>query len=109
LRVSEVTLGAVGLGAWVPLTTFVLAVAAGYLVLFLASGGQTIGMMLAGIRVVADGPRGRVEDLTLAQAISRAGLVLVSVLPLGLGWLPALFGNGLALHDRLSHTRVVRA
>jgi uncharacterized RDD family membrane protein YckC len=109
LRVSEVTLGAVGLGAWVPLTTFVLAVAAGYLVLFLASGGQTIGMMLAGIRVVADGPRGRVEDLTLAQAISRAGLVLVSVLPLGLGWLPAIFGNGLALHDRLSHTRVVRA
>ena len=36
-------------------------------------------------------------------------LAPLSVLALGLGWLPALFGRGLALHDRLAHTRVVRA
>jgi len=31
------------------------------------------------------------------------------VVTLGLGYLPAFFGRGRALHDRLTHTRVVRA
>jgi uncharacterized RDD family membrane protein YckC len=31
------------------------------------------------------------------------------VFALGLGFLPGLFGQGLAVHDRLAHTRVVRA
>jgi uncharacterized RDD family membrane protein YckC len=77
--------------------------------MFTAAGGQTIGMMLAGIRVVPDHPRGGDDQVTLAQATSRAAFALVAVLPLGLGWIPALFGKGRAVHDRLSHTHVVRA
>ena len=79
-----------------------------YLLLFTAADGQTPGKMLAGIRVVSDDD-GFSQRLGLEQAARRALLALVSLLPLGLGWIPALFGRGLAVHDRLAHTRVVRA
>lgn len=91
----------------VPLAAFLAAVGVAYLLMFTAAGGQTVGKMLMGIRVVGDGDGG--EALTLGQAAGRAVLAPVSVAVLGLGWLPAFFGRGLALHDRLAHTRVVRA
>jgi uncharacterized RDD family membrane protein YckC len=62
--------------------------------------------MLMGIRVVDDSSS---EQLTLGQATSRALLAPVSLVVLGLGWIPAFFGRGLTLHDRLARTRVVRA
>jgi len=65
--------------------------------------------MLMGLRVVADTVDSIDNPLTMAQAALRAVLAPLSVLALGLGWLPALFGRGLALHDRLAHTRVIRA
>jgi len=37
------------------------------------------------------------------------GLTVPSVLALGVGFVPALVGDERALHDRLAHTRVVRA
>jgi uncharacterized RDD family membrane protein YckC len=47
--------------------------------------------------------------LTLGQAVSRSLLALPSALALGAGFIPALIGDRRTLHDRLSHTRVVRA
>lgn len=88
-----------------PLTAFFLLLNGGYFVAFTAVGGQSIGKMALGIRVIAqeDGsvPIGRATVRTLAY--------LVSALPLGAGFLPGvLSADRLALHDRLAHTRVVR-
>ena len=105
LRVCDVSLSDLSLSALVPLLAFLVLMDVGYLLMFTAAGGQTVGKMLMHIRVVGQSD----EDgghLTLEQAAWRAAL---SVIGLGLGWLPALFGSGLALHDRLAHTRVVRA
>jgi uncharacterized RDD family membrane protein YckC len=100
----------------VPLAVFLLLLNGGYLATFTAAGGQTIGKMLTGIRVVAERP----EDdqgfdrftlrVTLGAAVLRAAAYLVSLLPAGLGFATILFdAEGRALHDRLSETRVVKA
>jgi uncharacterized RDD family membrane protein YckC len=90
------------------LVTFLVLVDVGYQLLFTAAGGQTIGKMLLGIRVIGD-DRSSGHSPDVAQAFARALLTLPSVLALGLGFLPALVGDHRALHDRLAHTRVVRA
>lgn len=108
LRVAESGLSDLGLTSVVPLAAFLLLVQAVYLLMFTAAGGQTLGKMLVGIRVVADDTAGRHVGLTLRQVAWRTGLAMVSVLAVGLGWVPALTGRGLAIHDRLAHTRVVR-
>lgn len=95
----------------VPVAGFLLLINGGYFVLFTAAGGQTIGKMLTGIRVVpADPPgltRGRVP---LAHAVIRVAGYAASLLPLGLGYLPALIGQERrAIHDRLADTRVIQA
>jgi uncharacterized RDD family membrane protein YckC len=94
----------------VPIAAFLLLMGAGYLAMFNAAGGQTIGKMLFGIRVVTD-DEAETEGLppTARQATYRAFLTVPSVLLLGIGFLPALMGSRRAVHDRLSHTRVVRA
>jgi uncharacterized RDD family membrane protein YckC len=60
------------------------------------------------VPVESGGPwEGRVP---LGHAVLRAVGYLVSVLPAGLGLLPALFGaDRRAVHDRLADTRVVKA
>lgn len=88
-----------------PTLAFLLVVGLGYLLLFTAAGGQTIGKMLCGIRVVDESD----DVLPLRQAIYREVIALPSVLALGLGFFPALVGDERALHDRLAHTKVVRA
>jgi uncharacterized RDD family membrane protein YckC len=91
-----------------PLVFFLLVLDLGYLLLFTVIGGQTVGKMLLGLRVVARSPDGGpAAPMTAAQAVSRALLTIPSVLALGAGFLPALVGQGLALHDRLTRTRVV--
>jgi uncharacterized RDD family membrane protein YckC len=92
----------------VPLFAVLLLVASGYLLMFTVAGGQTVGKMLTHIRVV-DGDDAIASGLTPRQAAVRALLTVPSVLALGAGFVPALLGQGPALHDRLSHTRVVRA
>jgi uncharacterized RDD family membrane protein YckC len=112
LRVLELTFADVQLLPPVPLGVFLVLLNGGYLAAFTAAGGQTIGKMLMGIRVVpdqaADGaPYGRV---TFGSAVLRAAAYLVSLAPAGLGFAPILFATGgRALHDRLANTRVVRA
>ena len=88
-----------------PLAAFFLLLNGGYFVAFTAVGGQSIGKMALGIKVVSQEesavPVGRATVRTLAY--------LVSALPLGAGFIAgAMSGDGLALHDRLAHTRVVR-
>jgi len=110
LRLCNVALAEVGWAALAPLVVFLLLVNVGYLVLFTAAGGQTLGKMALGIRVVGTSSEDvRDETLTPGQAAWRALLTVPSVFVLGAGLWPALVGGGLALHDRIAGTRVVRA
>jgi uncharacterized RDD family membrane protein YckC len=89
----------------VPLGAFLLFLDAGYLATFTAAGGQTVGKMACGLKVVghADLP------VSTALAIVRAFGALGSFVVLGLGFVPALLGSERrALHDRLADTRVVQ-
>ncbi len=94
-----------------PLLSFLLLLDGGYVTTFVAAGGQTIGKMAAGIRVVpADPAAPSGERVTLGHAIVRGAMFFLCLLPLGLGLLPALFGREhRGLHDRLADTRVVKA
>jgi uncharacterized RDD family membrane protein YckC len=91
-----------------PTVAFLLLVGLGYLLLFTAAGGQTIGKMSTGIRVVPGAGRGL--RVPLGTAVVRAAAYLASLLPLGLGLAPiVLTADRRALHDRLADTRVVQA
>jgi uncharacterized RDD family membrane protein YckC len=92
----------------IPLLAFLLMLNGGYFVAFTAVGGQSIGKMAFGIKVVDQDDE---EDgvVPIGRATLRTFAYLVSALPLGAGFLPGVLGaNRLALHDRLAHTRVVR-
>lgn len=95
----------------IPFLAFVLIQNGGYFVTFVAAGGQTIGKMAFGIKVVPAAPTdGWSDRVRLGTAVLRAVVWFLAVLPLGLGLLPALFGpDRRAAHDRLAGTRVVRA
>jgi uncharacterized RDD family membrane protein YckC len=76
-----------------------------YSFFFLASAGQTIGMMITNLRVVGAGEK----RPSLRQLLSRCCGHLVSLLGLGIGLLWSLFSReSLCLHDRLSGTHVIR-
>ena len=93
----------------VPFLTFLLLLNGGYFASFVAAGGQTIGKMAMGIRVVPFA-REAGARVSFGYAVVRAAAYLVSVLPLGLGLVPALLSaDRRALQDRLADTRVVRA
>ena len=91
-----------------PLAAFLLIISAGYLLMFTIAGGQTLGKMAMGIRVVAGGDTDAPPVLTVRQAAYRELLSLPLVGALGAGYLPAVLGRGPAVHDRLAETRVVR-
>jgi uncharacterized RDD family membrane protein YckC len=109
VRLCAVTFGQVLSLPLVPLAAFVLLIDVGYLFLFAATTGQTLGKMAAGIRVVGSPSGDDLEPLSLRQAIVRSLATVPSVVALGAGFIPALGGEGLAVHDRLARTRVVRA
>ncbi len=89
-----------------PLLAFLLVQNGGYLVAFTA-GGQTLGKMVAGIRVVQSDSEG---SLDLGRAFLRTLLWVMLAVPAGLGFLSALFSRDhRGLHDRFAGTRVVRA
>ena len=88
-----------------PLVAFLFVQNGGYLVAFTA-GGQTLGKMVAGIRVV---PAASDASLDLGRAFLRTVMWLVLAVPVGLGFLTALFtSDHRGLHDRFAGTRVVR-
>jgi uncharacterized RDD family membrane protein YckC len=89
-----------------PLVAFLFVQNAGYLVAFTA-GGQTLGKMVAGIRVVQSDSE---ASLDLGRAFLRTLMWIVLAMPAGLGFLTALFSRDhRGLHDRFAGTRVVRA
>jgi uncharacterized RDD family membrane protein YckC len=110
LRICALTVGQAALLPLLPLATFCIILDVGYLLMFTATSGQTVGKMAAGIRVVGAAPDSAEGGyVTMRQAAVRALLTLPSVLTAGAGFLPALFGRGPAVHDRIAHTRVIRS
>jgi uncharacterized RDD family membrane protein YckC len=88
-----------------PLLAFLLVQNGGYLVAFTA-GGQTLGKMAAGIKVVSTHAE---ASLDLGRSLLRTLVWTVLAVPAGLGFLTALFGHDRrGLHDLCAGTRVVR-
>ncbi len=88
----------------VPLGAFLLGLNVAYLAVFTASGGQTLGKMAMGLRVVPLS-----GGLTPGDAAVRVAVALAGAIVMGAGFLPALVrSDGRALHDFAARTRVVR-
>jgi uncharacterized RDD family membrane protein YckC len=104
LRIASLTMSEWAALPVLPMGTFLGLLKLSYFTAFTCVGGQTIGKMAAGIRVVSDDQR----PIDAAHAVHRALAGAVSFMTLGAGFLPALLGTDRrALHDRLAHTRVV--
>jgi len=104
IEICGLTLLDVGVLPKGPLLAFLLIQNGGYLVAFTA-GGQTIGKMSTGIRVVSASPD---TSLDLGHALLREMLWLVLAIPAGLGFLSALSNpDRRGFHDRFAGTRVV--
>jgi uncharacterized RDD family membrane protein YckC len=89
-----------------PLLTFLLLQNGGYFTAFTTTG-QTLGKMIAGVRVLADDSE---QAPDLGRSVLRVALWLVLALPAGLGLLATILSrDGRGLHDRFAGTRVVRA
>jgi uncharacterized RDD family membrane protein YckC len=111
LKVCALPLTLEGLGALpaAPLAGFLLLLNAGYFVTFTAAVGQTIGKMATGLKIVPASAGGiEANGPNFSFAILRTAAYAASILPIGLGFLPALFAKDRrALHDRLADTRVI--
>jgi uncharacterized RDD family membrane protein YckC len=89
-----------------PLLAFLVLQNGTYLVGFTA-GGQTLGKMALGIRVVTADDS---SPLGVGRALRRTLMWAILASPAGLGLLSAFFSSDYrGLHDRLAGTRVVRA
>jgi uncharacterized RDD family membrane protein YckC len=105
MQICGLTAAELGLLPKGPLVAFLVVQNLGYLVVFTA-GGQTLGKMATGIKVVTSDP---LESLDVACALKRTVAWLVLVCTGGLGLLSALFSeNHRGLHDIFAGTRVVR-
>ena len=106
LAICGLSLAEIGLLPIGPLLAFLLGQNLGYLIVFNA-GGQTIGKMTTGIKVIAEDTG---STLSLGGAILRTFVWFVLAVPAGLGFLTALASHDhRGLHDRFAGTRVVRA
>jgi uncharacterized RDD family membrane protein YckC len=105
MQICGLTLEDLGILPKGPLLAFLLVQNGGYLVAFTA-GGQTLGKMAAGIRVVPT----ESASLDLGRAFLRELMWFLLAVPAGLGFVTALFSRDYrGLHDRFAGTRVVRA
>lgn len=88
-----------------PVGVFFLVLNGGYLIAFTTAGGQTIGKMATGLKVIGGGN----GPVSIGVATLRALTCVASTVCLGAGFLPAVLGgDGRALQDRIADTRVVR-
>ena len=109
LQVSGLSLAQIGLLPVFPIAGLLLLVTIGYQLMFTVASGQTVGKMAMNIRVVGTSPESVLSDrLSVSQAALRTLAAIPSALMLGLGFVPAIGGSGLTVHDRIAHTRVVR-
>jgi uncharacterized RDD family membrane protein YckC len=105
MRICGIGIAELGILPWAPLVAFLLIQNGGYLVVFTA-GGQTLGKMLAGIKVVSAEPR---SSLDLGRAFVRELVWFALAVPAGLGLLTVLSRDRRGVHDRFAGTRVIRA
>jgi uncharacterized RDD family membrane protein YckC len=106
MQIVGVTFGEFAIVPKVPLIAFLIVQNISYFVLFTA-GGQTMGQMALGIKVISD-DAGASPDFS--HAMVRTVVWTVLAVPAGLGLATALFNpDRRGLHDRFSGTRVVRA
>lgn len=83
---------------------YLLTVIVGFFVYFWTHGGQTLGMRAWRIRLVRDDG----AALGTGDAVRRLAFAAVALAPAGLGLLWMLLDPArLALHDRLSRTRII--
>ena len=105
LEICGLTAADLGVLPKVPLIAFFVVQNGGYLVVFTA-GGQTLGKMAMGIKVISTGRNGQVD---VPHSLLRTALWLVLAIPAGLGFLTALFSpERRGLHDRFAGTRVIK-
>jgi len=110
LKLGGLELGDAALIPVIPFVAFIALLNGGYVAAFTAAGGQTIGKMLTGIRVVTSEEGALTDRVPVGPSALRAVGYLISALPAGLGFLPVLLSaERRGLHDRLAHTRVVKA
>ena len=106
MKICRLPLSDIALLPKAPLLAFLVLQNVGYLIAFTASG-QTLGKMIAGVRVLANDTD---DTPDVARAAMRAAVWMVLALPAGLGLLTTgLSRDGRGLHDRFAGTRVVRA
>lgn len=106
MKVCRLPLSEIALLPKAPLVAFLLLQNVGYLIAFTVTG-QTLGKMIAGVRVLASDSD---ETPDVPRAAMRAVVWMILALPAGLGLLTAgLSRDGRGLHDRFAGTRVVRA
>jgi uncharacterized RDD family membrane protein YckC len=106
MQICGLNMSEVALLPKVPLIVFLIVQNGGYLVAFTA-GGQTLGKMALGIRVVT---AEEAEPLGVGRAGLRTFMWALLAVPAGLGFVTALLrADHRGLHDRFAGTRVVRA
>lgn len=106
MQICGVTFDEIAILPKTPLVAFLILQNISYFVAFTA-GGQTIGQMTLGIKVVSEDV-GASPDLS--HALLRTLVWAILAIPAGLGLVTALFTNDRrGLHDRCAGTRVVRA
>jgi uncharacterized RDD family membrane protein YckC len=105
LQICGIGIQEIGILPRAPLLAFLFVQNGGYLVA-LTAGGQTLGKMAAGIKVVSAEPR---SSLDLGRAFIRELVWLALAAPAGLGLLTVLSRDHRGVHDRFAGTRVVRA
>jgi uncharacterized RDD family membrane protein YckC len=105
MQICGLTLDDLGMLPRGPLVAFLIVQNGGYLVTFTA-GGQTLGKMATGIRVVATESAG---TLDVGRAVTRTIVWILLAIPAGLGFLTLFSRDNRGLHDRFAGTRVVRA
>jgi uncharacterized RDD family membrane protein YckC len=106
LQICGLTMEELGVLPAVPLFAFLILQNGGYVAAFTA-GGQTIGKMALGLRVVSAARGERVDP---GRAAIRALVWGLMALPAGLGFASVLLDReGRGWHDHAAGTRVVRA
>lgn len=104
LRMAGLPASGVTLLPPVPLASFLLMLKLAYFSAFTMVGGQTIGKMAVGIRVVGDDG----SALEPTRAIRRTLVGAVTALAAGAGLVPLFAGSDRrGIHDRVARTRVI--
>jgi uncharacterized RDD family membrane protein YckC len=105
MKITGVTLAELAILPKAPLLVFLLVQNGGYLVAFTATG-QTLGKLIAGVKVLADDSSAAPD---VGRAVLRTIVWFVLAIPAGLGFLSAAYSSdGRGIHDRFAGTRVVR-